>query len=65
MEMQLDSKIYKPSQIDDLLNKDFKFIKNNKKIEYINIPIAFDIETTSFYNASGEKQSTMYAWVLV
>lgn len=64
MEMQLDSKtIFKPSQIDDLLNKDYKFIKNNKKIEYMNIPIAFDIETTSFYNASGEKQATMYAWV--
>ena len=64
MEMLLDSKtIFKPSQIDDLLNKDYKFIKNNKKIEYMNIPIAFDIETTSFYNASGEKQATMYAWV--
>lgn len=64
MEMQLDSKtIFKPSQIDDLLNKDYKFIKNNKKIEYMNIPIAFDIETTSFYNTSGEKQATMYAWV--
>lgn len=64
MQMQLESKkIFKPSQIDELLD-DFKFIKNNKKLEYMNIPIAFDIETTSFYNKQGEKQATMYAWVL-
>ena len=56
-------KIFKPSQIDELLD-DFKFVRNNKKLEYMNIPISFDIETTSFYNPSGEKQSTMYAFVL-
>ena len=62
--MLLESKkIYKPSQIDELLSDDFKFIKNNKKLEYLNIPISFDIETSSFYNASGEKQATMYAFV--
>lgn len=56
-------KIFKPSQIDELLDIDFKFVKNNKKLEYMNIPISFDIETSSFYNASGEKQAIMYAWV--
>lgn len=62
--MQLNStKIFKPSEIDLLLDKDFKFIKNNKKLEYMNIPISFDIETTSFYNTLGEKQATMYAFV--
>lgn len=30
---------------------------------YFNIPAVFDIETTSFINDEGEKQSTMYAWV--
>ena len=59
-----ESQIFKPSQIDELLKKEFKFVKNNKKLEYLNIPIAFDIETTSFYDANKQKASTMYAWVL-
>ena len=54
--------IFKPSQINEILCEG-KFIKNNKKLEYLNIPIAFDIETTSFYSFENEKQSTMYAWV--
>lgn len=56
-------KIYKPSDIDQLLSNEFKFIKNNKKLEYLNIPISFDIETSSFYNSNNEKQAIMYAWV--
>ena len=61
--MLLESKtIFKPSQIKELLD-DFKFVKNNKGLEYMNVPISFDIETTSFYNALGEKQAIMYAWV--
>ena len=62
MHLELKKK-YKPSDIDLLLNKEWKFIKNNKKLEYLNIPFSFDIETTSFYNEVGEKQRTMYAWV--
>ena len=58
------NQIYKPSQIDDLLSNDYKFIKNNKKLEYLNIPISFDIETSSFYNELGEKQAIMYAFTL-
>lgn len=61
--MVLSDQIFKPSQINELLDADFKFIKNNKGISYMNIPIAFDIETTSFINYSGEKQATMYAFV--
>ena len=33
----------------DLLG-DFKYIKSNKKINYLNVAIAFDIESTSFYD---------------
>lgn len=62
--MELCKTIFKPSDIDLLLNKDVKFIKNNKKLEYANIPVAFDIETTSFVNPDGEKCATMYAFVL-
>ena len=61
--MVLNKAIFKPHQIDELLDKDFKFIKNNKNISYMNIPISFDIETTSFINSYGDKQATMYAFV--
>lgn len=36
-------------------------IKNNKKITYYDIPCAFDIETSSFYD-NGEKVAIMYEW---
>lgn len=36
-------------------------IKDNKKICYYNLPAAFDIETTSFYDGS-EKRAIMYHW---
>lgn len=47
---------------------DFEFEKlpeindeKNKKI-YINAPMTFDIETSSYYTDSGNKQVTMYLW---
>lgn len=43
---------------------DYKFIKNNKKIEYLNVSCAFDIESTSFTNEYGEKSACMYCFVL-
>lgn len=55
--------ILNPSDIDKLLSKDYKFIKSNKGISYMNVPVAFDIETTSFYDANKNKASIMYAWV--
>lgn len=49
--------------INELLG-DFKYIKSNKKIEYLNVACAFDIESTSFYDEYGEKAACMYAFVL-
>ena len=40
----------------------YEVINTNKNIGYVNIPAAFDIETSSFY-INGEKQSTMYIWM--
>ena len=54
--------ILSPKEVDKLLDE-YPFIKSNKGISYMNVPVAFDIETTSFYNEKGEKSSIMYAWV--
>lgn len=63
--------------IDDILDPNIPFIKTNKRIAYANVPVAFDIETTSFYQKGDtgrisltndgvgyEKRATMYAFVL-
>ena len=47
--------------IKKLLEYDFPTIKTNKKVIYYNIPAAFDIETSSFYQ-NGEKKACMYVW---
>lgn len=49
-----------------LLNNinDIKITKDNKKVEYLELPCCFDIETSSFYNEINEKSALMYAWVL-
>lgn len=59
-------RIYKPSDIDDVISEFLitaQVIKNTKKIEYFNIPCAFDIETSSFYEGD-EKRAIMYEWTL-
>lgn len=38
-------------------------IVRKKKIEYLNVPVSFDIETSSFYD-KGEKTAIMYIWQL-
>ena len=58
----IDEHLYK--SIDDILDKDIKFIKSNKKIEYMNVPCSFDTETSSFYTDGGEKRGIVYIWVL-
>ena len=54
--------IYNPEDIDYILDRlDVPEIKTSKKIVYYNVPCAFDIETTSFYD-DGEKRAIMYEW---
>lgn len=63
-------KVYKPDEIRDLIIKlgPITSYKSNKQIAYYNIPIAFDIETTSFYASQSTEQkvkcATMYIWTL-
>lgn len=55
--------IYKPNEFNTIANSiksDLQKIKKGK-IYYYNIPCAFDIETTSFYD-NNEKVGLMYVW---
>lgn len=47
----------------DMLPENIHTIKTNKKISYLNIESAFDIETTS-YEYDGNKSAFMYIWML-
>lgn len=59
-------RIYLYDQIPDVLRevrKYFRFVRYRKD-RYFNVPCSFDIETSSFYAADGEKSAIMYAWTL-
>lgn len=61
-----DNHIYKPDQLPDVMKivrKNFRFNVVNTQHKYFNVPAAFDIETSSFYDDSGNKTGLMYAWV--
>ena len=59
--------IYEPKDIVHLFPS-YKLRKKFKNVSYYNIPISFDIETTSFYDYSsdvcGDKVAIMYVWAL-
>lgn len=58
--------IHSPNEIEFIVNeclKDCPTIKTNKQITYYNVPCAFDIETTSFYDGD-DKCAIMYGWTL-
>ena len=44
-----------------VIRADLPQIVTNKRITYLNIPAAFDIEVSSFYQ-DGEKRACMYVW---
>ena len=47
--------------IDYISNFEIPIVKDNKKIQYLNIECGFDIETTSI-TQDGEKIAFMYVW---
>ena len=51
-----------PSNSLDEMLEDFKWYENNKKISFLNVASAFDIESTSFIDENGDKCALMYAW---
>lgn len=61
-----DQTIYQPDQIEEVIKqvrKNFRFSQLNTKHKYFNVPCSFDIETTSFYDQTGEKTGIMYIWM--
>jgi len=62
--------IYSPDQIEIVLAEIKPYIEivwGNKKTKFIDIPVSFDIETTSFFRVTGKKKETekvaiMYEW---
>ena len=64
--MELHEKAYKKSDLWWILYKvfsDAKLVGVRKKAKYINVPCAFDIEVSSFYD-NGDKRACMYAWMV-
>ena len=61
-----DNTAYTPSQIDDVIAKirDICAYTKQGSVKYLNIPFSFDTETSSFYDAMGEKVAIMYVWML-
>lgn len=61
-----DYTIYQPEQIEQVIKEvrhNFRFSQVNTPHKYFNVPCSFDIETTSFYDAAGQKTGLMYVWM--
>lgn len=55
-------RVYTPQDFTDIFYRIPLFeVTTTKKVEYVELPAAFDIETSSFYNGE-QKAATMYAW---
>lgn len=61
-----DNTVYAPNDIDMICDKVKSVSKytSKGKIKYLNVPISFDTETTSFIDSKGEKAAIVYVWML-
>lgn len=61
-----DNTPYQPKDIISVLDKISGVCRyvGKGKTKYLNIPVSFDTETTSFYNNDGEKTAIVYVWML-
>lgn len=65
--MKLDNQYYTFNQSETFLTDAISSISqgdiiSQKDIRYVNLPCAFDIETSSFYTDAGEKHACCYCW---
>ena len=63
--------IHKPDELGEMLKESCQEIPiavkrryDKSSIGYLDMPCAFDTETTSFIDDSGEESATMYAWAI-
>ena len=63
--MLFEDKTYTPSEFGSIVRAGLvgKSTHKNKKVEYFDLIVTFDIETTS-YRENGEKRALMYEWSL-
>ena len=61
-----DNTPYQPTDIDMICDKvkDISSYTHDNKVKYLNIPISFDTETTSFYDENNQKTAIVYIWML-
>lgn len=65
-EWMKDNTVYTPNDIDMICNK-VKSVSRytpKGKTKYLNIPISFDTETTSFIDSKKKKTAIVYVWML-
>lgn len=61
-----DNTVYAPTDIDAVIEsvKDVCIYCGDGRCKYLNIPLSFDTETSSFYDANGNKTAIVYVWML-
>ena len=60
-----EHKIYSTNEVREFLNNSvITETKPSRKCVYLNAPCGFDIESTSTYDAQGNKIAFMYIWTL-
>lgn len=66
VEWMKDNTIYKPTDINTICDRVRPIAKytHNGKVKFLNIPVSFDTETTSFIDNNGEKTAIVYVWML-
>ena len=59
-------KAYSPIETDTVIDMVWDSCKytSQGKTKYLNIPVSFDTETTSFYDKNDEKTAIVYVWML-
>lgn len=61
-----EAHVFDVNDMDDALKQIAQYVETvpgQKGIEYINLPVSFDTEFSSFYDSEGKKTGLLYAWM--